>query len=69
MNVLSASIAVPISLALADVALALGGFNEVVDERVDASRACLAEQLDLSPGSSSGMRTPARSASSMSWLM
>ena len=56
-------------LALHDRAGALGVLDEVVDERVDARRAGVAEHRDrVRAAASATSSTPARSASSMSWL-
>ena len=56
-------------LALDDLAGALGVLDHVVHERVDPRRAAVAEHGDRLAGSSSSRSSPARTASSMSWLM
>ena len=64
------SIAAADLLALDDVARALGVLDEVVDEPVDAARAGVAQDRDLLHRQVRQLRgRPARTASSMSWLM
>ena len=69
MNARRSSIALADLVALDDVAGLGRGLDDVVNERVDAARAGLSEQLDLLSRQVAVRRSPARSASSMSWLM
>ena len=65
----SAVIAAPASSPWTIAPGALGVLDEVVDERVDPLRAGLAEHGDRLGGQVAlASSTPARSASSMSWL-